>query len=71
MTALPQALSRNAPDYHAREAAHLRTLAEVATTSTIKRRLLHEAEEHEGLAKSLKACNANPRPGEPSGGQRT
>jgi hypothetical protein len=53
MTALPQTLPRNAPDYHAREAAHLRTLAEAATTSAIKRRLLREAEEHEGLAKEI------------------
>ncbi len=43
-------LPRNVPDYHQRQAAHLRALAANATTASIKARLLKEAEEHERLA---------------------
>jgi hypothetical protein len=44
---LPRALPRDVPDYHAREAAHLRALAANATTARLKARLLKEAERHE------------------------
>ena len=43
------ALPRDVPDYHARQAAHLRALAENATTPRLKNRLLDEAERHERL----------------------
>ena len=42
-------LPRDTPDYHTRQAAHLRALAENATTARLKARLLKEAEEHERL----------------------
>jgi len=45
-----RALPRDVPDYHARQAAHLRALAESATTPRVKARLLDEAEQHERLA---------------------
>jgi hypothetical protein len=45
-----RALPRDVPDYHARQAAHLRALAENATTARLKARLLGEAEQHERLA---------------------
>ena len=45
-----RALPRDVPDYHARQAAHLRALAENATTNRLKARLLDEAEQHERLA---------------------
>ena len=45
-----RALPRDTPDYHARRAAHLRALAENATTARLKARLLEEAEQHEQLA---------------------
>lgn len=48
---LPNALPRDVPNYHEREAAHLRALAETTTTHAIKDRLLKEAEEHEELAR--------------------
>jgi hypothetical protein len=41
---------RVTPDHHRRQAAHLRALAIVSTTRTLKERLLREAEEHEQLA---------------------
>jgi hypothetical protein len=44
---LPRALPRDVPDYHKRQSAHLRALAEKATTTRLKARLLAEAEEHE------------------------
>lgn len=44
-----RALPRDVPDYHERQAAHLRALAAVSTTAAIKRRLLQQAEEHERL----------------------
>ena len=45
-----RALPRDVPDYHARQAAHLRALAENATAASVRERLLDEAEEHERLA---------------------
>jgi hypothetical protein len=48
---LPRALPRDVSDYHERQAAHLRALAETATTQPVKARLLHEAEEHERIAR--------------------
>jgi hypothetical protein len=45
-----RALPRDVPDYHARQAAHLRALAENATTPHLKARLLEEAEQHDRLA---------------------
>jgi hypothetical protein len=45
-----RALPRDTPDYHARQAAHLRALAESAATRQLKARLLEQAEEHEKLA---------------------
>src|SRR3954466_12111249 len=47
---LPRALPRDVPDYHERQAAHFRALAETATTRRVKARLLREAEEHEQIA---------------------
>ena len=47
---LPQALPRDVPSYHERQAAHLRALADSTTTARIKTRLIREAEEHEWLA---------------------
>ena len=44
---LQRALPRDVPDYHERQAAHYRALAETATTPSIKARLLREAEAHE------------------------
>ena len=45
-----RALPRQVPDYHARQAAHLRALAESATTARLKARLIDEAEQQERLA---------------------
>ena len=45
-----RALPRDTPDYHSRQAAHLRALAESTTTARLKARLLKDAEQHEGLA---------------------
>ena len=47
---LPNALPKEVPNYHQREAAHLRALADSTTTRAVKDRLL-EAEEHEELAR--------------------
>ena len=47
---LPRALPRDVPNYHERQAAHFRALAETATTRRLKARLLREAEEHEQIA---------------------
>ena len=44
------ALPRDVPNYHERQAAHLRALAENATRASIKARLLKQAEEHERVA---------------------
>jgi hypothetical protein len=46
----PSALPREVPDYHERQAAHLRSLAENATTAKLKDRLLRQAREHEEIA---------------------
>lgn len=48
-----RALPRDTPDYHARQAAHLRALAATATTARLKARLLREAEQHERLAEGI------------------
>ena len=48
---LPRALPRDVPDYHERQAAHFRALAETTTTRRVKARLLHEAEQHEQIAR--------------------
>src|SRR5690349_16867415 len=48
---LPRALPRHVPDYHERQAAHFRALAETVTTRRVKARLLREAEEHEQIAR--------------------
>jgi hypothetical protein len=45
-----RALPRDVPNYHERQAAHLRALAENATRASIKARLLKQAEEHERVA---------------------
>jgi hypothetical protein len=45
-----RALPRDVPDYHARQAADLRALAENAATPRLKDRLLDEAERHARLA---------------------
>ena len=47
----PRALPRDVPDYHERQAAHFRALAEAATTGPVKARLAREAEEHEQIAR--------------------
>lgn len=44
-----RALPRDVPDYHERQAAHLRALADAATTPAVRRRLLRKAEEHDRL----------------------
>ena len=49
MSELPRALPRDVPDYHQRQAAHLRALAETVTTPAVKERLLQEAERHEEM----------------------
>jgi len=46
---LARALPREVPDYHERQAAHYKALAETATTPAIKARLLREAEEHDQI----------------------
>ena len=48
-----RALPREVPDYHTRQAAHLRALAENATTARLKARLCDEAEKHEELAAEI------------------
>ena len=48
---LQRALPRDTPDYHERQAAHYRALAETATTPAIKARLVREAEEHERVTR--------------------
>jgi hypothetical protein len=54
-----RALPRDTPDYHARQAAHLRVLAQTARPAGLKARLLEEADRHEQLAdEELEALNA-------------
>lgn len=48
---LSRVLPRDVPDYHERQAAHYRALAENATTEAVKARLLQQAEEHEQMAR--------------------
>ena len=48
-----RALPREIPDYHSRQAAHLRALAENVTTARSKTRLLKEAERHEQAAEEI------------------
>ena len=45
-----RALPRDAPNFHQRQASHLRALAATATNSTVKGQLLAKAEEHENIA---------------------
>ena len=49
---LGAALPWEVPDYHQRQAAHLRSLAATATTVKVKARLLDEARKHEDIARS-------------------
>src|SRR5690242_4715377 len=63
-----RALPRDTPDYHSRQAAHLRALAESTTTARLKARLLKDAEQHEefaGLAEeeAIGACRLKPAGG--------
>ena len=53
-----RALPRDAPDYHARQAAHLRALAETAKPARLKTRLLKEAEQRLALTERLEDYNA-------------
>jgi hypothetical protein len=55
-----RALPRDVPDYHARQAAHLRALAENATTPQLRARLLGEAAEHERLAEDVNPPTTTP-----------
>jgi hypothetical protein len=52
---IPRVLPRDVPDYHSRQAAHLRALAENATTARLKTRLLKEAERHEAAGEPEEA----------------
>jgi len=45
-----RALPRDAPNFHQRQASHLRALAATTTTAAVKGRLLAKAEEHDDLA---------------------
>jgi hypothetical protein len=57
-----RALPRDTPDYHLRQAAHLRVLAENARPAELKARLLEEADRHEELAgEELEQLNAPAR----------
>jgi hypothetical protein len=60
---LPQALPRDVPDYHERQAAHFRALVSTATTARLKTRLLREAEEHEQLARGEPILSSPPANG--------
>jgi hypothetical protein len=51
-----RALPRDTPDYHARQAAHLRALADAARPARLKARLVKKAEEHERLAEEEPAA---------------
>ena len=46
-----RALPRDAPNFHQRQAAHLRALAATATITAVRGRLLEKAEDHERLAR--------------------
>jgi hypothetical protein len=45
-----RALPRDAPNFHRRQASHLRALAATTTTPAIKNRLIDQAEQHDNLA---------------------
>jgi hypothetical protein len=45
-----RALPRDTPDYHRRQAAHLRALAAAGPNTRIKARLFKEADKHEEFA---------------------
>ena len=45
-----RALPRDVPNFHERQAAHLRALAETNTTPAVKNRLIAEAQWHEDRA---------------------
>ena len=45
-----RALPRDAPNFHERQASHLRALAATVTTPAAKGRLLAKAKEHDNLA---------------------
>ena len=47
-----RALPGEVPNFHERQAAHLRALAETATTALVKNRLLAEAQWHEEVARA-------------------
>ena len=47
-----RALPRDAPNFHQRQASHLRALAATATTPAVKDSLLAKAEDHERLARA-------------------
>ena len=53
-----RALPSDVPDYHARQAAHLRALAANATTGRLKARLLSEAIQYEEAAEEVEAQRA-------------
>ena len=55
---LPRALPRDVPNYHMRQADHLRALAATTTTSAIKERLLREAAVHEDAARDEEGSTA-------------
>jgi len=54
-----RALPRDVPDYHSRQAAHLRALATNATTARLKGRLLNEAERHEQIAEEIEEAESS------------
>lgn len=54
-----RALPKEVPDFHERQAAHYRALAESATTEAVKHRLLREAEEHEQLLAMREDADSN------------
>ena len=47
-----RALPRDAPNFHQRQAAHLRALAATAMIPAVRGRLLENAEDHERLARA-------------------
>jgi hypothetical protein len=52
----PRALPADVPDYHARQASHLRALAGNATTPILKAGLLKEAEEHDHAQREVETA---------------
>jgi hypothetical protein len=53
-----RALPRDAPNFHQRQASHLRALAARATITTVRGRLLEKAEDHERLARAETGAKA-------------